>query len=349
MANDVRRQLADIAYVSAGTVSTLDLPRDSVLKELGLMFSLSQTSGATAAAGTLSEGGIWSAIRRIEIQADGALTIWSIDPVSLYYLNSFWNGAFAQRDALVAPVATQSNILQGYLEIPFALPFCSNPNLTLLNASALTSLTLRITWGSVSDLYQTINNTAINTTSILTPETHEVVGLGPRSIFSLFKVSQIQQDITASSQNFPIELPRSNIIRSLMFLCRNTTNSVLDLTDGLLNEVRLESSEQNRGIFIHRRIRTTDTDGTARAGWHMRNVARNLYGIADLNLQAGATGVGPLVGIYPIEFMEDRRVSSAIRTQGYTSFKAICNVTSAGTSPRIDTTVCEVIPAARPR
>lgn len=349
MANDVRRQLSDIAYVSAGQVSTLDMPRDSVLRELGLMFTLSQTTGAAQGSGTLSEGGIWSAIRRIELSAEGALNLWSIDPVSLYYANALWNGAFAQRDVLASPGAASSNILQGYLEMPFALPFCANPNLTLLNAQALSSLTLRITWGSVSDLYQTIANTAINTTSILTPETHEIVGLGPRSVFSIFKVSQIARDITATQNRFEIELPRSNIIRGLLIKARNTTNSVEDLTDGLLNEVTLESSENNRGIFVHRRVRATDTNGTARQGYHIRNAARLLYGLADLNLQAAATGVGSLLGIYPFEFMEDRRVSSALRVQPFSSFKALCDVTNAGTTPQLITNVFEIIPAARPR
>lgn len=349
MANDVRRQLSDIAYVSAGQVSTLDMPRDSVLRELGLMFTLSQSTGAAAAAGTLSEGGIFSAIRRIELSAEGALSLWSIDPVSLYYANAFWNGCFAQRDVLVAPGIGASNLLQGYLEMPFALPFCSNPNLTLLNAQALSSLTLRVTWGAAADLYQTPNNTGINVTSILTPETHEIVGLGPRSVFSVFKVSQLTRDIVATQTRFEIELPRSNIIRGLLVKARNTTTGVEDLTDGLLNEVILESSENNRGIFVHRRVRGTDTSGTARQGYHIRNSARLLYGLADLNLQAAATGVGSLIGLYPFEFMEDRRVSSALRVQAFSSFKAICDVTNAGTTPQLVTNIFEIIPAARPR
>lgn len=350
MASDVKRPIPDLAYVSPGAASTIDLPRDHTLKRVGLMFTLAQATATTPASGTEPDGGILAAIRRLEVVADGAVTLWSIDPISLYTLNALYNGTPAQRDDLAPPGGSSSNTLQAYLEIPFALPFAKNPDLTMLNAAALSSLQLRVTWGSVSDLYQTVANTTITAAStILSGETHEIVGLDPRSVFSAFKVSQLTRDISAANQNLEIDLPRSNVLRGLLLKARVTTNSVEDQVDTIVNEVRVESSELGRGPFVHRRSRATDTDGTARNGYHMRNAARLTYGLNDLyTVEAGQQDFS-LTGFLPLEFMENQRVTSAIRAQAFSSLKAILNVSAPSGSPQVIVNVMEIIPAARPR
>lgn len=348
MANDHKRQLPDIAYVSAGAVSTLDLPRDNVLKEIGLMLKLDQATATTPASGTEPDSGMLAAIRRLEIVADGALTLWSIDPWSLYTLNALWNGTVAQRDDLAPPGGSSSSTIQAYMQIPFALPFCEKPNVTLLNAAALSSLQLRVTWGGVADLYQTVANTTISATSLLSVETHEIVGLSPRSRFSAFKVSQITKDVTAASANFEIDIPRGNILRGLLFKARISTNGMEDQVDTILNEIRVESSELGRGPFVHRKVRATDTNGTARDGYHVRNSARLLYGLNDQFAVETGQGDFDLTGFYPIEFMEDKRLTSPLRTQPFSSLKAICDVSAPSGSPQLIANVLEVIPAARP-
>jgi len=356
MANDIKRTLSDLVFAGAGAQSLLDLPRDSVMKELELELTLRLATGAAAGVGTLSEGGILSAIRRIEIVADGALSIWNVDPVSLWILNGLWNGAWSQRDALAIPAPAGSNTLQASLECPFALPFSENPNVTLLNAQALSSLQLRITWGAIGDLTQTPNDTTIAATTAITPTSHEILGLSPRSPFSTFKVTQIRQLINAASNALQVDLNRGNILRGLLFMQRNTLNGVLDLNDGILNEVSLESSELNRGLFVHRRVRMTDTDGTARpaGGFEIRNNMRRLYGVPDYytvfaGQQQAPAGATYLTGFGQLEFMEDKRTSSAIRTQLFTRLNAILNVSAPGTTPEVVITQQEIIPAARPR
>lgn len=356
MANDVKRQLPDIPYVSAGAISTLDLPRDSVLKGLGLAWILSLTTAATAASGTEPDSGMLGAIRRLEIVADGALTLWSIDPWSLHVLNALWNGAWYARDDLAPPAMSSSSVLTGYLDIPFALPKAKDRNVTLLNAQALSSLQLRVTWGGIADLFQTVANTTINTTSVLSAETHEIVGLSPRSVFSAFKVSQITKDITAASTQMQIDLPRGNVLRGLLFKAKVTTNSVEDEVDTILNEIRMESSELNRGLFVHRRTRGTDTDGTARplTGHHIRQKARAWSGLNDVFAPATGIAAQPasstwLTGMFPLDFMEDGKTSSALRTQAYSSLAAICNVSAPSGSPQLVVTTQEIIPAAPPR
>lgn len=356
MANDVKRQLPDVPYVSAGAISTLDLPRDSVLKSLGLAWLLSQTTATTPASGVEPTAGILAAIRRLEIVADGALTLWSIDPWSLFVLNALWNGAWYNREDLAPPAMATSSVLASYMDIPFALPKAKDPNVTLLNAQALSSLQLRITWGAITDLYVTVANTSINTTSVLSAETHEIVGLSPRSIFSAFKVGQITRDVQAASTQMQIDLPRGNVLRGIMFKTRTVTAPVEVNVDTILNEVRLESSELNRGLFVHRRTRGTDTDGTGRplSGHHIRQRARAWSGLNDgfapaTGIQAQPAGSTWLGGFYPLDFMEDGRTSSALRTQAYSSLAAICNVAAPATSPQITVTTQEIIPAAPPR
>lgn len=354
MANDVKRLMPDLSYVSGGSVSTLDLPRDSVLKELGLMMTVNITVGTTAATGTLADPGWLNAIRRLEIVADGALTLWSIDPASLYHLNALWYSAWGHRDTI--PATVTAGPFQFYLKLPFALPFSKDPNVTLLNAQALSSLQLRVTWGQIGDLYQTANSSVIATTSTLSVETHEIVGLSPRSVFSAFKVSQLTRDVSAANASLQIDLPRGNILRGILFKTRITTNSVEDEVDTILNEIRIESSELNRGLFLHRRTTTTDTFGTARplSGHHVRNSNRLLYGSID-NFEPAAgvhdTPASSLwsTGFYQFEFMEDKRTSSALRTQPFSSLTAICNVSAPSGSPSMTLTTQEIIPAAPPR
>jgi len=356
MANDLKRTLADMVFAGAGAQSLLDLPRDAVMKELELDLTLRLATGAAAGVGTLSEGGILSAIRRIEIVADGALTLWNVDPVSLWVLNGLWNGGWSQRDALAIPGPAGSNTLQASLELPFALPFCDNPNVTLLNAQALTSFQLRVTWGAIGDLTQTPNDTTIAATTAITPTTHEILGLSPRSPFAAFKVTQIRVPITGASTALQVELNRGNIMRGLLFQTRNTLNGVLDLNDGIINAIAIESSEMNRGLFVHRNVRLTDTDGTARpaGGFEIRNNMRRLYGVPDYytvfaGQQQAPAGATYLTGFSQLEFMEDKRTSSAIRTQLFTRLNSVLNVSAPAVTPEVIITQQEIIPAARPR
>jgi hypothetical protein len=342
--------------VSAGAISTLDLPRDSVLKSLGLAWSLVQATATTPASGVEPDSGILSAIRRLEIVADGALTLWSIDPWSLYILNALWNGCFYAREDLAPPGTGAGNTLQTYLDIPFALPKSKDPNVTLLNAQALSSLQLRVTWGAIGDLYATVANTTIGTTSVLSCETHEIVGLSPRSVFSAFKVGQITRDISAASTGLQIDLPRGNVLRGMMFKTKTTLTGIERMVDTILNEIRMESSELNRGLFVHRRTRGTDTDGTGRplTGFHIRQKARAWAGLSDVyspatGMQAQPAGGTWLTGFYPLDFMEDGRTASALRTQAYSSLAAICNVSAPANTPQAVITTQEIIPASPPR
>jgi len=350
MALSLNRSLPEIAYAGAGAVSTFDLPRDHTMAGLRLMFNLEQTTGAAVANGTEPDQGILAAIRRLEITADGGVTVYSIDPSSLFIANALWNGAPAQRDDLAPPGIGLTTRLQAFLHIPFALPFAKNPNLTLLNASALSSFRLNVTWGSINDLYQNVVNTSIvAANTFITPETEEVVGLDPRSVFSLFRVSQVTRDVAAAQDRFTVEVPRGNVIRGLLVRSRVTTNGVQDEVDTIINQIDIESSERGRGTFIHRRQRTTDTNGTARNGYTARNAARRIYGLNDLyTVEAGQQDFS-LTGFYPIEFMENQRASGSVRTQDFTSFNAVMNVSAPAGTPQVLVNVFEMIPAAAPR
>jgi hypothetical protein len=354
MANDIKRVMPDLALTSAGSVSTLDIPRDSVLKELSILFHIDVTVGTTAATGTVADPGWLAFVRRLEVVADGALTLWSIDPASLFMLDWCWYGAPGSRSAV--PATITAGPFLAALRLPFALPFAADPNVTLLNAQALSSLQLRVTWGQVADVYQNANSSTFANTSLVSVETHEVIGLSPRSIFSAFKVSQISRDVSAANANLEIDLPRGNIMRGILVKSRITTNSVEDEVDTIVNLMRVESSELNRGLFVHRRETCTDVFGTGRplSGYHVRNNMRYLYEINDLwtpftGLHQNPSGEVPTVGFYQLEFMEDKRTSSALRTQPFSSLKLIMDCSSPSGSPNLTITTQEIIPAAPPR
>jgi hypothetical protein len=351
VALSLNRTLPEIAYGgAAGAVSSFDLPRDHVMAGLRLMLNLTLTTSGAPAAGTEVDQGILAAIRRLEITADGGVTVYSIDPLSLYIANALWNGAPGQRDDLAPPAMGATTNFQAFLHLPFALPFAKNPNLTLLNAAALSSFRLNVTWGGIADLYQTVNTTTIVTAStFITPETEEVVGLDPRSVFSLFRVSQVTKDVTAAADRLTVELPRGNVIRGLLLRAKVSTNGIQDETDGIVNQVDIESSERGRGVFVHRRQKATETAGTARNGYTLRNACRRIYGLNDLvTVETGQQDLS-LTGMYPIEFMENQRVTGAVRTQDFTSFNAVLNVSAPATSPQVIANVFEIIPAAAPR
>jgi hypothetical protein len=350
MALSLNRTLPDLTYAGAGAVSSFDLPRDHVMAGLKLMLNLEQTTGVTPASGTEPDAGILAAIRRLEVTADGGVTVYSVDPHSLYIANALWNSAPAQRDDLAPPAMSGTGRLQAFLHMPFALPFAKNPNITLLNASALSSFRLNVTWGSINDLYQTVANTSIvSANTFITPETDEVVGLDPQSVFSLFRVSQVTKDVTAAQDRLQIDIPRGNVIRGLLFRAKVTTNTVADETDTVINQVDIESSERGRGVFVHRRQRCTETNGTARNGSNLRNGARRIYGLNDLYTVESGQQDFSLTGFYPVEFMENMRATGAVRTQDFTSFNAVINASAPGGSPQIITNVFEIVPAARPR
>src|SRR5688572_22346792 len=106
MARDMRRQLDSAMSFAASSPKSFDLPKDAVYKEIVLEASCLFTTAAGGAITAPFEGSPWSAIKRIELIADGKDVIKSYDGNTLHDINYFDFGTYAPTEDFDAGAAT---------------------------------------------------------------------------------------------------------------------------------------------------------------------------------------------------------------------------------------------------
>ena len=158
------RPLQEKIAFKANQTRSIEIPQDNDLRGIILRPSIDLTKGATGATATIADG-ILNAMKKVRLVMDGDDNKFNVDAVKAYKVESAERGVRPTLDALPATVVDTTG-----LEVQIIFDF-ANFRQDLSDISALlpapdkSSLDLEIDWGSIADLYGTVNNSVIAETS----------------------------------------------------------------------------------------------------------------------------------------------------------------------------------------
>jgi hypothetical protein len=218
----VVRTLGTIGW-EANTMKTLQLPRNFAYDHILLRLT-ADISIITAAATAFVEGA-FKLIKRIEIVANGSITVKSLDAASLAKLNQYLTGVANAQSAVPTAIGDNQSH-NAALKIDFAIDRSVSSFDTLLNSMEYSTLDIRITWGDKDSMYSTSTNVTINSASLeLTSKECKFERGG-----SMNKVSTHEIDITATSDALQYRFPVGNKYRGVLVKAEvdgNPSNDVI--------------------------------------------------------------------------------------------------------------------------
>ncbi len=210
----LKRSIGSLAYTSAGSVSTLQLPRNYAYRKLMCRIAGSNVVAGGTAGGAVHPAAAYRAISKIEIVANGRDTIWAVAPEHIARMNTLDYGTVP---SILNPTATTAATyaFNGYFIIDFALIRSVRPIDTLFPAAGLSTLDLKVTWGTGEDMFTgayTHTSATIQTTTTLSVESFEELGDIPGNV-GVNKVYTIDNTITGANTNYQILVAVGNVFR----------------------------------------------------------------------------------------------------------------------------------------
>jgi hypothetical protein len=301
----IKREIEQVDY-AANQLKTRELPRDNAYRALYLRLSGTYTTSATAPV-TRHSFTPYTLIKRLEIVANGKKTIKSIPFWKVYLENTYDYGAAPYcADVGEATSTAYAFVAEGFLH--FGMPRSRRPIDTLLDARGLETLTMKVTWGSETDLHTTINAAALSATK-LEISTHEYTNLPGDFKSGILVENHIEHEITATKSNELEKLPVDTIYRRLWLI--TMVGDVLTVygTNAVLNKLTVKS-----GTLVFQQLPAEDFRRRARVNY-------NLEKYTDM------TDGSFREGVYPVDFITDGQITEAINTVGMSSFNLEMDVT----------------------
>lgn len=229
MAQNLRRKLGSIAW-GENEVKSFDLPRNYAYQKLLLYLTASITVAAGGA--TAFAEGAWKLIKNISIVGNGKDVIWYIDGAALARYGHLFRGVVSASAVPNAEGAAQA--MNSFMILDFAMLRSIKPIDTILNAFAYSTLELRITWGSKSDMYSANTaNVTINSAK-LNLETLESIGNQGGMIAKVFT---LEKEVTATSSDFSLSIPVRNAYRGFLIRAEVDGNP----SDAVINSLKIAS------------------------------------------------------------------------------------------------------------
>jgi hypothetical protein len=238
--NPLKRRVGSASYTSSGSVSTIELPRNYNYRRLMCRMTGTVTTAGGTAGGAIHTYAAYRAISRIEIIANGRDTIMSISPEALAIMNILDYGcvpAFTNPSAITAAAYT----FNCSFIIDMALVKSVRPIDTLFPAAGLSTLDLKVTWGSGMDMFTgavTITSAPISACELVV-SSFEEVGAIPGGV-GVNKLFTIDRTLTAASTNFQIQIPVGNLYRGFLIHTKSDEVPVDTCIDGVRVEAGTE-------------------------------------------------------------------------------------------------------------
>jgi hypothetical protein len=238
--NPLKRRVGSATYTSAGSVSTIELPRNYNYRRLLCRITGTNTTAGGTAGGAVHPHAAHRAISRLELIANGRDTIMSISPEALKIMNILDYGcvpAFSNPSAITAAAYTFS----ASFILDLALVRSVRPIDTLFPAAGLSTLDLKVTWGAGLDMFTgavTITSATISACELVV-SSFEEVGAIPGGV-GVNKLFTIDRTITAASTNFQIQVPVGNLYRGFLVHTKNDEVPVDTMLDGARVEAGTE-------------------------------------------------------------------------------------------------------------
>lgn len=316
-----RPQARSITY-SAGNAISESLSRGMVYREIRLRLTGQLTcSIANNTAANTKRGDEWAVVQRIELVANGTEVLRSIDGNMLWWWNYFYYGRAPKVTAALGDGTTANPSFDSVLILPLWMLRGVRPMDTALDSRELSSLELRITWGS----HTSINASATGFTTDPQIKMSSLESFNIKGPFSQMRVSKIEKEVTASNDKLQIQLPVGKMYRGFFI---NTLDADAD-DSAVLNKLKLISGttvfadEEAEVLSQAFKLRNNLGDGAARRGndnsvdgWYVYDhvtdgflsEAIDTLGFSEMLIEADVTigaGTTKLV-VYPIEIIPVR-------------------------------------------
>ena len=232
-----RRKLPDVNYSENNSVS-IDLPRIYPYHALNCRLTGTVTVG-TADATAVVDRAPFGLIKKITIIANGKDVIKSLSGKDLATLAKINHRTAPQLTAPGVSVGAQTFVAE--FPIDFARYHSKQPLDTLLMSANLSTLQLVVDWGTGSDiLTPDTTTTLVFSSTKLSIHSVETVpnldGLKPL----LNKEYPIEQEVTATSSEFQIDLPVGNSFSMLTFIA---TDAGVRQND-IINKITIKSGQE---------------------------------------------------------------------------------------------------------
>lgn len=350
----LEREIGSLDY-AANQTRTLPLPRNYAYRQLQLLLIVDLTRTATGAnAGGPKDAAPAQLIQNITIRANGRDVIKSIDFETLHRLSEMRHHTrpYIYAHDWLGYADAADKVMKVAAVIDFAMWDAIRPIDTLLDSAGLATLDMIITWGTgmdtMNDTWQAEPDAAVVVNSAtLYVSSIEEVGVPAGARFMANKEYMIRKQVTATDNNFQVDLPVGNLFRSFVIKTHTEgeqTDLILPFAVASQNTIQIAAGTE---VFKHR------IAGSLQAGAKLMTeleVPERIGSGAALNhaLQSLLQE-----GYYLLEFCPDGRLTEALDTNRLSDLKLTLQVVSQ--APQIgddfiDIFPCELIPppAAKP-
>ena len=315
----VKSRIGQIPF-NSGNVSTLELPRSFLYKQLCLRLEGSTTGAAGST--LITDEQPLELIRNIQVIADGRKLFVSASARQLYRLAQFQHGIEPFRlGSEVGGAVTR--VFRAFIIIDFEAARMQMPADSYLDPRPYEKMELRIQWGTFNDLISGAITFAVAPTLDVTL-IHTTKGVEIAKFNRLHLSDDIP--ILATSNNLVQRVPRSGLLAHTLLTTLQGTGGRL-LGDGVVNFVSVRSDNN----FLHfDRIAWADLLGMSQMDHQMQSR------ITPTLAAFGATvGQNPPIGHAMLDYGEDGMLSSIINTQDLNTLDLVLDVTNVAATDHV--------------
>lgn len=334
----LEREIGSITFAASQT-RTLPLPRNYAYRgiALKLVANLTRTIAAGTAGGPMDCTPA-QLVKNLQVIANGRDVIKNIDFETLHRLNQIRGGVRPHISSAgwlgYANAAAQTLIIHAY--ISFEMWRAIHPVDSLFDSAGLATFDLNVTFGT--GLETMTPAWAGNTTPVVTVNSAtlyvaaiEEVGIPAGISFMINKEYKLRRQVTATSNNFQIDLPVSNAYRAIVL--KTISDGVPVNT--ILNNIKLKSGTE---VYKNRIAGFLQADN-------------RLFNQLEVDENAAVPGTAQdhylleqlLAGYYLLEFCIDGRLTQSLDTSRLSSLELELDVTQVGTVDYIEVIPCEII------
>jgi len=310
--SDIRERKVGVMTFADSSVLKLELPRQHVVRRIGINFEGTYTVSGGSADGTIVEDGILNLLKRIEIKANGSDTLKSVSAKALYYKALLEDGS---ADVLVQPAMTVgTNTFKVQLYLDMVLKRTIQDEVALLDSRRLTGFDVFVTTGDGSngDVVSGGDRTEV-TAGTITVTMEEVVGMVGEYHANIETLFELDLTGSAASTKREIKLTRGDLYKTLAILVRN--NSLR--SNALVTNVKLVADGTNTLLDMP---------------WSdLQNGNVRFYGVERV------AGAAPVTGFAIVEFDRESELVSLIDTLNLSEF--VLEFTHIGPTGTADITV----------
>jgi hypothetical protein len=298
------RRLPVISWTE-NTQVVLDLPRDRFIKAINLQLDAVCTLSAGSTSGAVQEDATLLLISKIEVIANGVITIFRCSGKDLYYRNLLHYGV-AGVLANPADGSAAAKTIYANLHIDFENNIGIVPADTFLPAMNFNTLQLVITFGTMAGMFTSACDRVKTMTSFsIRPVIFET--LEPSPLYVRF-LDTMDVNIPTTTGDQVIKL-NSNIPRIYQEFIFHVKEGSADIvkSDGILNFVNLTTDE---AIYV----------------------LNTLPNVQWKNYRQLMNGIAKTVGIYQFNLLEDGRIPSGLDVEKINQANFHIDVTAGAAS-----------------